>query len=228
MQRILVVEDDREINSLIRDYLSENKYDTISAENGLDAVRIIRGEKDLSLVLLDLMLPFQSGDTVLQKVREFSDIPIIIVSAKGMVQSKVDAIRMGADDYITKPFDLDELLARIEAVLRRSGNKNTPAAKNILSYKKLTLDQNGKTAFVDGKALLLTGKEYAILELMLLNPTKLFSKSNIYESIWNEPYFKEDATVKVHMSNIRNKIKKYDGTEEYIETVWGMGYKLCD
>ncbi len=229
MHKILVVEDDNEINCLICNYLSENKYETLSAQNGLEALRIIRGEKDLALVILDLMLPFQSGDTVLRRVREFSDVPVIIVSAKSMVQSKVDAIRMGADDYITKPFDLDELLARIEAVLRRSGNKNLPDPdKNRLSYKKLTLDRNGKTAYVDGKALSLTGKEYSILELMLLNPTKLFSKSNLFESIWNEPYFKEDATVKVHMSNIRNKIKRYDDTEEYIETVWGMGYKLCD
>ena len=229
MRKILVVEDDKEINRLIRDYLSENQYDTLSAENGLDAVRIIRDKNDIDLVVLDLMLPFQSGDMVLQKVREFSDVPIIIVSAKSMVQSKIDAIRMGADDYITKPFDLDELLVRIEAVLRRSGTRSSGSSdKSSLTYKKLTLDRNSGTAFVDGKALVLTSKEYAILELMLLNPTKLFSKSNLFESVWNEPYFKEDTTIKVHMSNIRSKLKKLDDSEEYIETVWGMGYKLCD
>ncbi len=228
MRKILVAEDDKEINRLIRDYLSDNGYNTISAENGLDAVRIIRDEADIDLVLLDLMLPFQSGDMVLQKVRGFSDIPIIIVSAKSMVQSKIDAIRMGADDYITKPFDLDELFVRIEAVLRRSQQKSSGEDKTLLTYKKLTLDRNSGTAAVDGKSLVLTGKEYAILELMLLNPKKLFSKSNLFESVWNEPYFKEDTTIKVHMSNIRNKIKKLDDTQEYIETVWGMGYKLAD
>lgn len=229
MKKILVVEDDKEINRLIRDYLSENQYDTISAENGLDAIRIIRDEIDIALVILDLMLPFQSGDMVLHRVREFSDVPIIIVSAKSMVQSKIDAIRMGADDYITKPFDLDELLVRIEAVLRRSGNKNDACAhKSNLIYKKLTLDRNSGIALVDGKPLVLTSKEYAILELMLLNPTKLFSKSNLFESVWNEPYYKDDTTLKVHLSNIRSKIKKLDDKEEYIETVWGMGYKLCD
>lgn len=227
MKKILVVEDDKEINRLICDYLSENQYYTMSAENGLDAVRIIRNENNISLVILDLMLPFQSGDMVLKKVREFSDIPIIIVSAKSMVQSKIDAIRMGADDYITKPFDLDELLVRTEAVLRRSGNKSDNSAdKNSLTYKKLILDRNSGTASIDGKDLVLTSKEYAILELMLLNPTKLFSKSNLFESVWNEPYFKEDTTIKVHMSNIRSKLKKLDDSEEYIETVWGMGYKL--
>lgn len=228
MRKILVVEDDKEINRLIRDYLTDNGYNTISAENGLDAVRIIRNEADIDLVILDLMLPFQSGDMVLQKVRGFSDIPIIIVSAKSMVQSKIDAIRMGADDYITKPFDLDELLVRVEAVLRRSQHKGIGKDKTVLTYKRLTLDRNSGTAAVDGKSLVLTGKEYAILELMLLNPKKLFSKSNLFESVWNEPYFKEDTTIKVHMSNIRNKIKKLDDTQEYIETVWGMGYKLAD
>lgn len=225
---ILVVEDDKEINRLIRDYLSQNNYNTISAENGLDAVRIIHDEKNISLVLLDLMLPFQSGDMVLQKVREFSDVPIIIVSAKSMVQSKIDAIRMGADDYITKPFDLDELLVRIEAVLRRSVSKNNSEEKSRLTYKNLILDRVNTTVTVNDKSLVLTSKEYAILELMLSNPKKIFAKSNLFESVWNEPYFKEDTTIKVHISNIRNKIKKLDDTQEYIDTVWGMGYKLAD
>ncbi len=227
--KILVVEDDKEINRLIRDCLSDNGYETLSAENGLDAVRIIREGEDISLVLLDLMLPFQSGDTVLRKVREFSDIPVIVVSAKSMVQSKVDAIRMGADDYITKPFDLDELIVRVEAVLRRAVRSgNTSEEAESLRYKNLVLDRKSVSLTVCGKPVSLTGKEYAILELMLLNPKKLFSKSNLFESVWNEPYFNEDTTVKVHMSNIRSKIKKIDPDNEYIETVWGMGYKLCD
>ncbi len=227
--KILVVEDDKEINRLIRDCLSDNGYETLSAENGLDAVRIIREGEDISLVLLDLMLPFQSGDTVLRKVREFSDIPVIVVSAKSMVQSKVDAIRMGADDYITKPFDLDELIVRVEAVLRRAVRSgNTSEEAESLRYKNLVLDRKSVSLTVCGKPVSLTGKEYAILELMLLNPKKLFSKSNLFESVWNEPYFNEDTTVKVHMSNIRSKIKKLDPDNEYIETVWGMGYKLCD
>lgn len=225
MKKILVVEDDKEINSLIREYLAENGYAAECAENGLDAVRIIRGDDTLSLALLDLMLPYQSGDMVLKKVREFSNIPIIVVSAKSMVQSKIDAIRLGADDYITKPFDLDELLARIEAVLRRCEG-TASAEQQCISFKNLTLDRASGTASVGGKPLVLTSREYDILELMLKNPNKLFSRSNIYESIWNEPYLNEDTTIKVHMSNIRSKLKKLDGSEEYIETVWGMGYKL--
>ena len=229
MSKILVVEDDKEINRLVCEYLSDNGYETLSAENGLDAVRLIRDTESLDMAILDLMLPFQSGDAVLKKVREFSDMPIIIVSAKSMVQSKVDAIRMGADDYITKPFDIDELLARVEAVLRRSsGGGKSSAVKSELSYKNLILDRNGKTAAVSGTPLTLTSKEFAILELLLLNPTKLFTKSNLFESVWNEPYFNDDTTIKVHMSNLRSKIKKLDADEEYIKTVWGMGYKLSE
>jgi DNA-binding response OmpR family regulator len=226
MERILVVEDDKEINHLICEFVSGNGYEMLSAENGLDAVRIIRDYNNISLVILDLMLPYQSGDMVLQKVREFSDIPIIIVSAKSMVQSKIDALRMGADDYITKPFDLDELLVRIEALLRRYKKADTKSENDILSFNSLSLDRNRGTAYVNNTELILTSKEFAILELMLLNPLKLFSKSNLFESVWNETYFKDDTTIKVHISNLRNKIRKLDDTREYIETVWGMGYKL--
>ena len=226
MERILVVEDDKEINHLICEFVSGNGYEMLSAENGLDAVRIIRDNNNISLVILDLMLPYQSGDMVLQKVREFSDIPIIIVSAKSMVQSKIDALRMGADDYITKPFDLDELLVRIEALLRRYKKADTKSENDILSFNSLSLDRNRGTAYVNNTELILTSKEFAILELMLLNPLKLFSKSNLFESVWNETYFKDDTTIKVHISNLRNKIRKLDDTREYIETVWGMGYKL--
>ncbi len=224
--KILVVEDNKEINRLICDYLKIQNIDTLSCENGLDAVRIIRENKEISLVLLDLMLPFQSGDMVLQKIREFSQIPVIILSAKSTVSTKIDLIKMGADDYITKPFDLDELYVRIEAVLRRSQPRKETETKSLLTFKKLTLDRNSKTVTLCENILSLTVKEYAILELMLLNPTKLFSKANLFENVWNEPYFSDDNTIKVHMSNLRSKLKKYDPDEEYLDTVWGMGYKL--
>ena len=223
---IFVVEDDAQINRLICDYLKSQGYNCISAENGLDAVKIIRENSSLSLVLLDLMLPFRSGDMVLKSIRLFSDIPVIIVSAKSTVASKVDVIRLGADDYITKPFDLDELLVRIEAVLRRCTTNNCTKSDNILTFKKLTLDRDSGCAKVDGNQLVLTSKEFAILELMLTNPTKLFSKANLFESVWEQPFISDDSTIKVHMSNIRSKIRKYDDSREYIDTVWNMGYKL--
>ena len=227
MRKILIAEDDAQINRLVCDYLSSEGFDTISALNGLDAVRLVRENTDISLVILDLMLPFQSGDMVLKKIREFSSVPVIILSAKSETSTKIDLIKMGADDYLTKPFDLDELLVRIEAVLRRSGGgDSTDTEEKILTLKNLTLDLNSGTAEVCGKAITLTVKEFAILVLMLKNPSKIWSKANLFESVWGEAYLSDDNTVKVHMSNIRAKIKKQDPDNEYIETVWGMGYRL--
>ncbi len=228
--KILIVEDDREINRLLCTYLAGEGYVTLSAGNGLEAMSLFGQYKDVCLVLLDIMLPFQSGDSVLKRIRETSNVPVIVISAKDTVQTKVDIIRMGADDYITKPFDLDEVLVRIEAVLRRSEGQGAlqggmEQEAECLSFKNMKLDTVSKVVTLKGSPLTLTTKEYSILELMLKNPNKLFSKANLFESVWNEVYYSEDNTLKVHMSNLRNKIKPYD-EEEYIETVWGMGYRL--
>lgn len=226
MKKILTAEDDREINRLICEYLASQGYETISALNGLDAVRMVREQEDISLLILDLMLPFQSGDMVLTKIREFTDIPVIVVSAKSDTRSKIDLIRMGADDYLTKPFDLDELLVRVEAVLRRYDAKSAQDEVKLLTCKNLTLDVAAGTVTVCGSVMSLTSKEFSILELMLQSPRKLWSKANLFESVWGESYISDDKTVKVHMSNIRQKLKKLDPDNEYIETVWGMGYRL--
>lgn len=226
MAKILIVEDDKEIGRLLFAYLRQQGYDAIIAENGLSALAALHDRQDIDLVLLDLMLPLRSGDVVLTKLREFSDTPVIVLSAKDTVQTKIDVIRMGADDYITKPFDLDEVAVRIEAVLRRTEKGPEAGSQEKLRYKDMLMDCNAKTVTIKGDTLVLTSKEYGILELMLRNPTKLFSKANLFESVWNEPYFNEDSTLKVHMSNLRNKIKRYAEEEEYIETVWRMGYRL--
>lgn len=232
MYRILIIEDDREINRLICEYLPGLGYEVYSETDGMAGLRRIKERDDIDLVLLDLMLPLKSGDRVLKELRAFSDAPVIVLSAKEMVQTKIDLIKAGADDYMTKPFDLDEMAARIEAVLKRyrrlpgHGDGQETGREEILTYKNMRLDRTAKTVSVMGFPLELTTKEYAILELLLLNRTKLFSKANLYESVWEEAYYAEDNTLKVHISNIRNKIKKHD-EEEYIETVWGMGYKLA-
>lgn len=226
MSKILVVEDDKEIIHLLCEYLQSQGYEVICAQNGLAALDIIRERTDIDLVLLDLMLPMRSGDMVLKKMREFSEIPVIVVSAKNTVQTRIDIIRMGADDYVSKPFDLDEVVVRIEAVLRRTKKETEPEGQEEIRYKNLVMDCTSKTVTLGGNVLVLTSKEYRILELFLKNPTKLFSKTNLFESVWNEPFYNEDSTLKVHMSNLRNKIKQYAGDEEYIETIWGMGYRL--
>ncbi len=251
MSKILVIEDDKEINRLICEYLTESGYDMLSAANGLAGLTVLEQTPDIDLCLLDLMLPMKSGDRIMQSLREFSDIPVIVLSAKDTVQTKIDLFRLGVDDYITKPFDLDELLVRVQAVLGRCnyrksvgdavGNKElTRVSSNaktkqtkvvhqgyIYIYKNLTMDDEAKNVTVNGNKLDITVKEYGILRLLLTNPNKLFSKANLFESVWNETYYPEDNVLKVHMSNLRNKIKKYDA-QEYIETVWGMGYKLAE
>ncbi|MDE6420836.1 MAG: response regulator transcription factor [Lachnospiraceae bacterium] len=226
MAKILIVEDDKEINRLLCEYLQSQDHEVLGAVNGLSALTLLRDRQDMELVLLDLMLPLQSGDVLLAKLREFSNVPVIVLSAKNTVQTKIDVIRMGADDYMTKPFDLDELEARIEAVLRRMRKQTEADGQESLRYKDLVMDCVAKTVTVKEHTIALTSKEFMLLELLLRNPTKLFSKANLFESVWNEPYFHEDSTLKVHMSNLRNKIKQYAGDEEYIETVWRMGYRL--
>lgn len=235
MPKLLVIEDDREINHLICAYMAEAGYEMLSASNGLEGLSMLERIKDIDLCLLDLMLPMKSGDRVIARLREFSEVPVIVLSAKDTIQTKIDLFRMGADDYLTKPFDLDELLVRVEAVLKRTvyragageNRKQEKKAGQIYYYKNLVLDDQAKIVRVNGNKLDLTVKEYGILKLLLENPKKLFSKANLFESVWNETYYPEDNALKVHMSNLRTKIKEYDD-REYIETVWGMGYKLAD
>ena len=231
LERLLIVEDDNEIGDILDKYLKGNGYDTDRAYNGIEAINKIE-EEEFSLVLLDIMLPFKSGDQVLQKVRETKQIPVIIISAKDMIQTKIDVMRMGADDYITKPFDLDEVLVRIEAVLRRTvGNLSggvSSSKKEVIKHKNIEMDRDAARVLVKGQSVTLTSKEYAILELFLTNPNKIFSKTNIYESIWDDTYIYDDNTLMVHISNLRNKLKDIDSEEEYIETIWGMGYRLAE
>lgn len=223
--KILVVEDDREINSMLCEMLDENGYAAEGAFTGMEGLSRLRsGSYDL--LILDLMLPYKSGDAVLQELRSFSSLPAIVISAKDTVQNKLDLFRLGADDYLTKPFDLDEVLVRVEAVLRRCGSSKTQRTPEILQAGKLAVDTESKTASVDGQELVLTAKEYGILELLMRYPHKVFSKANLFESIWNEEYACEDNTLNVHMSNLRNKLKASDPETEYIKTVWGMGYRM--
>ena len=221
--KLLIVEDDKEIRELLGAFLTDNGYEISYAANGIEATNKFTPE--YNLVLLDIMLPFKSGEQVLTDIRKTSDVPVIIISAKDMIQTKIDVIRMGADDYITKPFDLGEVLVRIEAMLRRTVGKT--GDDQVIAHKNLTLNRKDGRVFIKGEQISLTTKEYAILELLLSYPDKMFSKSNIFESIWNEDFdIYDDNALKVHMSNLRSKLKKYDD-EEYIETIWGMGYRLA-
>ncbi|MBR3575525.1 MAG: response regulator transcription factor [Lachnospiraceae bacterium] len=223
MKKILIVEDDKEINKLLSDFLKENDYETISLFDGLKAADVIK-EKAVDLVILDLMLPYKSGDMVLTDIRKFSNIPVIIVSAKETTRNKIDLLRLGADDYMTKPFDLEEVLARIESTLRRAGA--FPDAEAVLQHNGLCIDIHNNKATLDETELSLTAKEFAILQLLLEHPEKVFSKANLFESVWGEEYITEDNALNVHISNLRAKLKKICPEKEFIDTVWGIGFRL--
>lgn len=223
MKRILIVEDNIDVNNMVREMLTNSQYEVFSTFNGIEAVKAIK-KNTYDLVILDIMLPYKSGDEVLREIRQFTDIPVIILSAKDMVSTKIDLLKLGADDYITKPFDLGELVARVNVLFRRI-DKNVKK-DNLIRYKDITLDGNLKNVFINNNKLELTAKEYLIMELFMKNKERIFSKEAIYEAVWGEEYLGDDNAVKTHMSNLRNKLKKASNNEEYIETVWGLGYRL--
>ena len=223
MTKILVVEDDKEINKLVSDFLASNGYEVISHFDGLKATDAVKNE-GVNLAILDLMLPYKNGDMVLADIRKISNIPVIIVSAKETTQNKIDLLRLGADDYMTKPFDLEEVLARIESNLRRAGFGQNSGT--TLEYNGLTIEENNNVATLDGTELSLTAKEFAILLMLLKYPDKVFSKANLFESIWKEEYIAEDNALNVHVSNLRAKLKNISPDKDFIDTVWGIGYRL--
>ncbi|TYS61960.1 response regulator transcription factor [Bacillus infantis] len=222
---ILIIEDDEDINRLLCSIVSKSGYLPKPAYSGTEALIYLDSGK-WDMILIDLMLPGLSGEELLKKVTNESKIPVIIISAKLETQSKIKALRAGADDYITKPFDIEEVSARIDSCLRRyRGLSGTPVT-NQLTHKDIVLDVDAKTVSMNGIQLKLTAREYEILLLMVGSPHKVFSKANLFESVWNEKYHGDENTINVHLSNIRSKLAKANSDEEYIETVWGMGYKL--
>lgn len=222
MSRLLIIEDDVNINEMLQEAFGKKGYEVVSAYSGTEG--ILRIEKETyQMVILDLMLPGMDGQQVLKNIREKSNVPVIVLSAKDELDTKVDLLMSGASDYITKPFELKELEARVLVQLRNAAGKN----EVFLEYRDLRIDREGKKVILCGKPLSLTAQEYRILELLLKHPQKVFTKNEIYEYAWEEYYMGEDKTINVHISNIRQKMKKIT-QEEYIETVWGMGFKLAE
>ena len=216
---VLIIEDDKEISAMLSEFLLKNGFTPAVAANGIDGLRMVLSGS-YCCVLLDIMLPYKSGDEVLRELRLASDIPVIVLSAKGLTQNKIELLQLGADDYMTKPFDLQELLARIHANTKRRGS--VPGMQGaVFNFGDISMDTTAKTVTASKKYVDLTAKEYAILELMLKNPEKVFSKQNLYESVWGEQYAYDNDTINTHISNLRKKLGV-----DIIKTVWGMGYKL--
>lgn len=223
MKKILIAEDDANINEMIQTSLTQAGYTCVSAYSGTEATLLFDHAESFDLVILDLMLPGIPGQDVLQELRKTSNIPVIVLSAKDELDTKVDLLTLGANDYMTKPFDLKELETRVMVQLRNTQSRTGETGD--LTYKDLHLDQTKKQFYVCGTPISLTARELRIMELFLCYPERVFSKGEIYESAWEEYYMGEDKTINVHISNIRAKIKKITD-REYIETIWGLGFRL--
>ena len=218
MKKILIIEDDLNIHNLIKELLTKNNYQTIDAYSGTEAILILE-KQEVDLILLDLMLPGINGEEILDKIKQ---IPIIVLSAKITTEDKVNCLLKGANDYITKPFNNDELLARIEVQLRI--NKNSVKE---LSYKDIKLEKDNRTLLYKDKKINLTKTEYAILKQLILSKNQVISKNHLLELISKDTLDCCEYSLKVHISNIKKKLRNYTN-EEYIESIWGIGYKLSD
>ncbi len=222
MKEILIVEDDSRINEMMKTGLEKAGYFCVSAFSGTEAKLLLKS-RTFDLMILDLMLPGITGEQLLGEVRKSSSMPVIVLSAKDELDTKVDLLTLGADDYMTKPFELKELEARVLVQLRNHAQRDRTNC--LLEYKNLCLDTEKKQLFVNKNPVSLTAREYRIMELFLKYPQKVFSKNELYEYAWEEYYIGEDKTINVHISNIRSKIKKVT-EQECIETVWGLGFRL--
>lgn len=224
---VLVVDDEKEITDAIEIYLKNEDINVIKAYDGLEALNIINN-KEVHLVIMDLMMPKMDGMRATMNIREDKNIPIIILSAKSQDTDKILGLNIGADDYITKPFNPLELIARVKSQLRRYvdlGNYVKEESNDILTYGIVKLDKIRKYLEVDGKEIKITKTEYKILDLLLSNPGRVFSSAEIYERVWEEPCFSTD-TVMVHIRRIREKMEIDPKKPRYLKVIWGVGYKF--
>ncbi|MBQ7800629.1 MAG: response regulator transcription factor [Oscillospiraceae bacterium] len=226
MNRILVCDDEKDIVNALKIYLTSEGYEVLCAYNGNEAVEILKAES-IQLVLLDVMMPICDGITALSKIREFSNVPAVFLTAKGEDTDKVLGLNVGADDYITKPFNPVELLARVRSQLRRF--LKLGAAENdegILAVGTIRLDNRAKAVTVDGNEVSLTPTEFEILRLLMQSPGQVFSLSEIYENVWNEAVIGNERTVAVHIRHLREKIEFDPSAPQYLKVVWAQGYKI--
>lgn len=227
MERILIVEDDTDINSVIASFLSKRGYACIQAYSGTEACLVL-DQAHFDLVICDLMLPGMMGEDVIARIRKRDqNLPVIVLSARSSASDKIDVLGLGADDYLSKPFDLAELLARIEVQFRHRHRHETAEEERheVAVLGRWRLDSAARSLVVDECPIRLTNIEFNVIELLVRNPRRVFTKQELFELAWGEPYAVEDNTVTTHISNIRRKLKA-TGTDSYIKTVWGLGFKL--
>jgi len=226
-ETVLIVDDEKEISDLIEIYLKNDGYNVLKAYNGLEAIKILE-ENEVHLIILDIMMPKMDGIQTCMKIREERNMPIIMLSAKSQDMDKIIGLSTGADDYVTKPFNPLELMARVKSQLRRYTRLNTPnqKKKDEIEIGNISINVATHEVYVDGKEVKLTPKEFDILELLVRNKGIVFSTQRIFESVWKEDYFESDNTVMVHIRKLREKIELDPRRPQYIKTVWGVGYKF--
>ena len=226
MNNILICDDDKDIVSALKIYLESEGYRTFSAYNGREALQILDKE-DVHLVLLDVMMPVMDGISVLAKLRENSNVPVILLTAKSEDTDKILGLNVGADDYVTKPFNPVELLARVRSQLRRYLQLGGGTVKpDVITVGGITLDDKSKTVTLDGEPVGLTPREYDILKLLMENPNRVFHPRDLYRRVWNEEPFGAESTVAVHIRHLREKLEIDPAAPRYIRAVWGQGYKM--
>ena len=226
MYNILVCDDDKDIVEAIDIYLSKEGYNVIKAYDGMEAMEILKKE-DIQLLLIDVMMPRLDGIRATLKIREKSSIPIIILSAKSEDIDKINGLNIGADDYITKPFNPEELIARVNAIIRRCSKSNVLSEKaGLIKAGNLTIDDELKKVVVDGKEVKLTPTEYNILKFLTQNKGKVYSIDEIYTNIWEEESFAAENIIAVHIRHIREKIEVNPKEPKYLKVIWGVGYKV--
>ena len=229
MYNILICDDDRDIVSALDIYLTSDGYQTYHAYNGIEALNAVK-EHEIHLILMDIMMPGMDGIRATAKLRETENIPIIFLTAKSEDADKILGLNIGADDYVTKPFNPIEVLARVKSQLRRyttlGGQQKTEDAPQILRNGGIAMDDGAKSVTVDGEGVSLTPIEYNILLLLMRHPGRVFSTSQIYERVWNDPSLGSENTVAVHIRHLREKLEIDPANPRYIKVVWGLGYKM--
>lgn len=225
--KILIVDDDKEIVQLLEIYVRNEGYEPVTAYNGKEALTKLNIDPDISLIILDLMMPEMDGMSVIKEVRKDSDIPILVLSAKTTNMDKIQGLVTGADDYVTKPFNPLEVMARVKSLLRRSQGEVIKDQPDVLNVGPLVINKDShEVKTLKGNVIQLTALEFGILYLLASHPNRVFSADDIFERVWQQESVVSAKTVMVHVSHLRDKIEAATGGEKVIETVWGVGYKV--
>ncbi|MGN2273539.1 response regulator transcription factor [Priestia megaterium] len=223
--RILIIDDDEQIRNLIAIYLENEGFETLKVSNAVSGLALLE-EQEVDLIILDIMMPQMNGIDAAFKIREEKNMPIIMLSAKSEDMDKISGLTVGADDYLTKPFNPLELIARVKSQIRRYKKYNERAERDVIQIGDLEINRSTRLVFVRSQEVRLTPKEFDILELLARNKGTVMSMGKIYESVWQEDAFKSDNTVMVHITKIREKIEDNPKKPIYIKTIWGVGYRI--